>query len=270
MSENKQPLLTIGDCNNMFFRWWLCCEVNHSYERMQSLAYCWAMIPSLKKLYPEHDDFCAGLQRHMAYFNTQGIWGSVIHGIVLSMEEENAVQKAMSYEEADAAINGIKTGFMGPLAGIGDTIDWGTLYYIFIGLGMTFTEKGQWFGAVLAALLFTFVPLAEGFVYCNLGYRLGRDAVGRLFEGGMVDKLLLATGIVGMMMMGALGSTYVHFTFAIDGLQSFMDSLAPNVMCLIVIFIMYFIITKVTQKIAYISLALVGVGLLLALLGIAK
>lgn len=60
------------------------------------------------------------LLRHLNFFNSQGTWSTPIHGITLSMEEERANEG----EITDGAITGIKTGLMGPLAGIGDTIDW--------------------------------------------------------------------------------------------------------------------------------------------------
>ena len=62
------------------------------------------------------------MTRHLMFFNTQGIWGSVVHGIVLAMEEQRALGAPIPIE----AITGIKAGLMGPFAGIGDTIDWST------------------------------------------------------------------------------------------------------------------------------------------------
>lgn len=86
-----------------------------------SLGFCHAMVPILKRLYPDKEDLAAGLTRHMAFFNTENQWGALIPGMIASIEEERA--NGMDY--SDEVINGLKIGLMGPLAGVGDTITQG-------------------------------------------------------------------------------------------------------------------------------------------------
>ncbi|MDI8800071.1 PTS system mannose/fructose/sorbose family transporter subunit IID, partial [Salmonella enterica subsp. enterica serovar Montevideo] len=43
----------------------------------------------------------------------------------------------------DAAINGIKVGLMGPLAGVGDPIFWGTVRPVFAALGAGIAMSGS-------------------------------------------------------------------------------------------------------------------------------
>ncbi len=54
-----------------------------------------------------------------------------ILGVTLALEE----QRANGAEIDDGAINGIKVGLMGPLAGVGDPIFWGTVRPVFAALG---------------------------------------------------------------------------------------------------------------------------------------
>lgn len=55
----------------------------------------------------------------MVFFNTEPhMVGPVIHGIALSMEKARANGAEVSAED----INGARTGLMGSVAGIGDTI----------------------------------------------------------------------------------------------------------------------------------------------------
>ena len=68
----------------------------------------------------------------MIFFNTEAHWGGgPCLGLSLAMEEK----KSQAYDEIPGEmIVNLKTGLMGPLAGIGDTIVWSTLMYLFIGL----------------------------------------------------------------------------------------------------------------------------------------
>lgn len=79
----------------------------------------------------------------MQFFNTEAIWGTPIHGITIAMEEE----KAKGEDIPDSAITGIKTGLMGPLAGIGDTITWGMLKTIIYGIGCTMAATRKYYGS---------------------------------------------------------------------------------------------------------------------------
>ncbi len=79
------------------------------------------MIPAIKRLYPLKADQVAALKRHLVFFNTTpAVCGPVI-GVTAAMEEARANGAAID----DGAINGIKVGLMGPLAGVGDPLVWG-------------------------------------------------------------------------------------------------------------------------------------------------
>ena len=65
-----------ADCYRMFRRWWWFCEQSNSFARLQSIAYCCAFIPALKKLYGnDPEEYKAALQRHLMFFNTEGHLG---------------------------------------------------------------------------------------------------------------------------------------------------------------------------------------------------
>ncbi len=269
--ESTQRVLTTADVNGFFMRWWVYCEMPHSYQRMQALALCSAMIPSLKKLYPGEENkekLASALHRELMYFNTQGIWGSSALGVALAMEEEQAITQAMSEEDATASINGLKIGFMGPFAGVGDTIDWGILLYLLIGIGLPACSDGNPVGILPVLIGFPAITIAEGLFFTNLGYRLGRTALGQLFSSGMIDRLIECASMIGMMMMGSLGNTYVSLTLASEDAQATLDSIIPGLLPLIAIFLVYFVLQRVTQQMQYISVGLIIVGLLLALVGI--
>ena len=48
---NKPDEITKGDIMKVWFRWWWCNEVPHTFDRMIAPAFCFGLIPVLKKLY---------------------------------------------------------------------------------------------------------------------------------------------------------------------------------------------------------------------------
>ena len=84
-----------------------------NYERMQNLGWAYSLIPAIKKLYTKKEDQAAALERHLEFFNTHPYVAAPIMGVTLALEEE----RANGVEIDDAAIQGVKIGMMGPLAG---------------------------------------------------------------------------------------------------------------------------------------------------------
>lgn len=270
VAEKSEKLLSPADVNMFFWRWFTYCEISHCFERMQALAVCASIAPALQKMYPgeaNKPQLAAALHRHLAYFNIQAIWGAAPLGVALAMEESQAMSHQMTDAEADAAINGLKTGFMGPFSGIGDVIDWGTIQVLLLGIGMSFASEGNPIGALIAAL-FIPITLAEGFFFANLGYRLGSEAMERLLKSGLITKLINTTGMIGMLMMGALGSSFVHISLADAGVQATLDSIIPGLLPLAVIFLLNRILDKHMDKVAWISFGIIGVSLVLSFIGI--
>ena len=90
---------------------------------MQNLGWAYSLIPAIKKLYTTKEDQAAALERHLEFFNTHPYVAAPIMGVTLALEEE----RANGVEIDDAAIQGVKIGMMGPLAGIGDPVFWFTV-----------------------------------------------------------------------------------------------------------------------------------------------
>ena len=102
-----------------------------NYERMQNGGWCYSIIPAIKKLYSNKEDQIAALKRHMEFYNTHPYVSSPVMGVTLALEEE----KANGENVDDTAIQGVKVGMMGPLAGVGDPVFWFTMRPILGALG---------------------------------------------------------------------------------------------------------------------------------------
>lgn len=240
--KEQERLLSEKDVNGVFLRWIWTAELSNSFERMQALAVASSFAPVLRKLYPNDEDLEAAIKRHLGFFNTQANWGCLIHGTVLAMEE----QKAMGSDIPDEMITGIKTGLMGPLAGIGDTLDFGTIQTILFALGASFATTGNVVGVVFP-IAFAAITFCEARFLFGLGYKLGKESIQKILSGGIINKIIDCASIVGMFMMGALSasivkvSTPLAWTFGDKTvqLQTTLDAIAPGLLPLAAVFFVF-------------------------------
>lgn len=192
--------LTPSDIRGVFIRSNLF-QGSWNFERMQALGFCFSMVPAIRRLYPENNDARKqAIKRHLEFFNTHPYVAAPVLGVTLAMEE----QRANGAEIDDGAINGIKVGLMGPLAGVGDPIFWGTVRPVFAALGAGIAMSGSLLGPLLFFILFNLVRLATRYYGVAYGYRKGVDIV-KDMGGGFLQKLTEGASILGLFVMGAFG-----------------------------------------------------------------
>lgn len=248
--------------------------MSNSYERMQAIAFCFAMTPVLKKLYNDDDEeYKKGLQRHMQFFNTEGlIGGPICLGVTIAMEEERALTDGVVPEES---ITTMKTALMGPLAGIGDSLTWGTVSPIIAGIACSASANGSiagWF------ILFLF-PIITG-IYAwylvKMSYKLGSTSIGKMISSGWFNRILTGGSILGLFMVGALAANYVNLeltaSFMASGtetsVQGIIDSIAPGLLPLAVVWGVYFYYRKFGQKYVRLIVCILIASIILAAIGI--
>ena len=271
--KEGKKLLTKKDVNNLAWRWNVYCEMSNSFARLQSLAFCAAFIPVLKKLYGhDQEEFSAALTRHLMFFNTEGIWGSVVHGIVIAMEEQRALGAPIPIE----AITGIKAGLMGPFAGIGDTIDWSTLKPLFTMLVLPLAENGSILAPILYFILLGGVTYTESYIFVNTGYKMGTEAALSILEGGSIQKFISCASVLGLFMMGGLSASMVsvYTTAQIPtggepmSIQSdILDAVAPGLLTLAAVLLVYKYLRS-GHSMMKATFWLLGIGLVLGAVGI--
>lgn len=167
---------------------------------MQALGFCFSMVPAIRRLYPENNDARKqAIKRHLEFFNTHPYVAAPVLGVTLAMEE----QRANGAEIDDGAINGIKVGLMGPLAGVGDPLVWGTLRPITAALGASLALSGNILGPLLFFFIFNAVRLAMKWYGLQLGFRKGVNIVSDM-GGNLLQKLTEGASILGLFVMGVL------------------------------------------------------------------
>ena len=87
------------------------------------------------------DEYYDALQRHQNFFNTTPMFASFIYAIVISMEYERKAALDAGKDFDDASIEAIKVALMGPIAGIGDSIQLSCLRVIATGVAIGFSQQ---------------------------------------------------------------------------------------------------------------------------------
>jgi Phosphotransferase system, mannose/fructose/N-acetylgalactosamine-specific component IID len=77
-------------------------------------GYFYTVLPFLKRWYKD-EELVEMMQMQSQFFNVNAFDGNFIIGMDLAIEEKQG-------SKAKETIAGLKTGLMGPLAGVGDTI----------------------------------------------------------------------------------------------------------------------------------------------------
>ena len=269
----KKIKLSKKDISHSYWLWQFFSHANYNYERMQGGAFAMCMAPIIKKLYPKHEDKVAGLQRHLEFFNTNPNFGTVIHGAVLAMEEE----RANGADISDEAISSVKTGLMGPFAGIGDALDQGIIIPLVVALGISLGSTGNLAGPLLVLIGLPIILIAIARYFWMQGYKLGSNAVTTILADGKMKRIIGAAGILGCTVMGGLISSYVslHTTIVFnigestfDLQASLFDAIMPNLLPLAVTLGVFSLLRKEKFTSLQIMLGIIVVGFVLGLFGI--
>ncbi|WP_392564542.1 PTS system mannose/fructose/sorbose family transporter subunit IID [Orbus wheelerorum] len=274
MSEYKNKL-TKSDLINIFLRSNLQ-QASFNYERIHALGFCFDMIPAIKRLYKNKDDQIAALKRHLVFFNTTPAISGPVIGVTAAMEEA----KANGADIDEVTINSIKVGLMGPLAGVGDPLIWGTLRPITAALGASLAITGNIMGPILFFVLFNAVRLALKWFGLQYGFNKGINIV-KDMANNILQKLTEGASILGLFIMGVLVTKWttintpliISTTLSPDGtksvttLQNILNDLCPGLLALGLTLLMMKLLRKKISPITLIFV-LFAMGILGYWLGI--
>ena len=179
-----------------------------NYERMQNGGFVFAMIPAIRKLYTTKEEQSAALKRHLEFFNTHPYLASPVIGVTLALEED----RANGAEVDDAAVQGVKIGMMGPLAGVGDPVFWFTIRPILGALGASLAMTGNILGPILFFVLWNVIRWAFMWYTQEFGYKVGTKITEDL-SGGLLQKITKGASILGMFVLGSLVQRWVSINF---------------------------------------------------------
>ena len=275
MSEtvDKKNLLTSKEVNRAWLLWLFNNQACYNYERMMGIGFLHAMTPAFRKLYKDNKDLrIEAMQRHTSFFNCEPCLGSSIVGLVLAMEE----QKALGAELDNDAITSIKTGLMGPLSGIGDTLIQGVILPLLIAFAVDFAKGGNWVIPLVFSLVMAIIVFGISRFGFLLGYRKGSDAILSMLENGVIKRLISAGSIMGCMVLGALVVNFVTMKCGISIPQAegsfsmqeqLFDAILPSMLPLLLTLGCYKLL-KAGKSSVLVMLVIIAIGVIGGLTGI--
>lgn len=179
-----------------------------NYERMQNGGWAFSMIPAIKKLYKSKEERSDALKRHLEFFNTHPYIASPILGVTLALEEERANGAAVD----DVAIQGVKVGMMGPLAGVGDPVFWFTVRPMLGALGASLAMGGSILGPIIFFVAWNLIRWGFMWYTQEFAYKAGSKITDDL-SGGILQDITKGASILGMFVLAALVERWVSIKF---------------------------------------------------------
>lgn len=246
MKTNK---VTKKDLNRVFARMQLL-NVTNNYESMQAIGFLASFVPVLERLYNDRpkEEKVTAMKRHLQFFNSHVNSDALILGVAAAVEEST------TEEEKDVVVS-VKTGLMGPLAGLGDSILKFTWLPICGSIGASLALQGSILGPILMFLLYNAVNVATKYYGIHIGYEKGMS----LIQGSGIDFLKRIgnmANVVGLMVVGALISSSVKVKTVLEfgageniiKLQDLFDKVMPSLLGFLITIAIYFILKKTNGK----------------------
>lgn len=256
---------------NFFWRSWNI-QASWNYERQMNMGFLYGIAPILDEIYKDPKDEelkKEAYERHMLFYNCTPQTSAFALGLSAAMEEQY-------YEDRESfnpeSINAMKTSLMGPLSGVGDSFFQGTVRILAFGLGINLAQQGSILGPILAILI-SFIPSYFVTYYGGkVGYLMGNKYLSKLYNEGLMDKVMYICSIVGLMVIGSMMASMIGITTPIAlndsfRLQDILDGIAPQIIPLTLTFSMYGLLKKRFSTGWMLSICIIG-GILLSVLGI--
>jgi len=246
MENNK---ITKKDLNRVFWRMQLL-NVTNNYESMQAIGFLSSFVPVLERLYGDKpkEQRVEAMKRHLKFFNSHVNSDALILGVAAAVEESTT-------EEEKETVVSVKTGLMGPLAGIGDSVLKFTWLPICGSIGASLALTGNLLGPILMFLLYNIVNVATKYYGIHMGYEKGISLINGS-ETNILQRLTNMANIVGLMVVGGLIASSVKIKVALEFgagenvilLQDLFDKVMPSLLSLLTTFAVYLILKKTNGK----------------------
>ncbi|MGX4593498.1 PTS system mannose/fructose/sorbose family transporter subunit IID [Leuconostoc sp. JNUCC 76] len=271
MSEIKtETHLSKKDIRRTALRWQFMTSNAYNYESQQAAGVVFSLSKALRKIYQNDEEgYRSSLDNHFKFFNTTGPAASLILGATLAMEDREG-------RKSQPAVQSLKTGLMGPLAGVGDTIFWVLIPTVFGSIAAYMGLQGNPTGAIIWFLANILVFLFRIKIF-EWGYATGTRLVTDL--GSKLNAFTEAASIMGLTVIGALIPSVIKMnlatTFATGKVKmsvqkDILDAIMPSLLPAILTYLVYRIVLTNKLSISKIIWILIGFSLVLSYFGILK
>ncbi|MDT2598645.1 PTS system mannose/fructose/sorbose family transporter subunit IID [Enterococcus hulanensis] len=258
--------VTKKDIYKVGFRWIMSNTSAWNWERMQNVAFAWSIVPVLKKVTNgDKGEMGHALTRHMAFFNTEPTIGLPLIGAVCAME----VSKAQGEDIPDDVFNAIKSGLMGPMAALGDSLFASTGNALLLSFGMGLALEGNILGPIIFLVGWTAITLGFGLWGVQFGFREGMKIMdSEIFSPAMIEKVTGFLSILGLTVVGGLSAQFVSLSTpikwgsggAVTKLQDIVDGLMPGLLPFILVMVVWYLHDKKNVSVIKLLLILIVLG----------
>jgi mannose PTS system EIID component len=160
-----------------------------NYETLSGPGFAFAILPALRRLYPDPVELDAAVRRHQTMFNSHPYLATLALGAVIRLEQDG---------EDPAMIERFKAALRGSLGTVGDQLVWAGWRPICILAALSLLLAGApWYVSVISFLvLYNIGHLALMGWGLSVGFRDGRYVADRL-RGSVVRRIqprLMALG----------------------------------------------------------------------------
>lgn len=261
--------VTEKDLKRVYKRWLFTSQLGWNYERMQGLGYTYTMMPLLRKFYKKPEELKEMVKVHMQFFNTHPHVAPIVLGADIAIEENKGI-------EGKEAVLGIKTGLMGPLAGIGDTLNGVIAKSVFGGIAGSLALGLKSGGALMLPLVGILLYTSYNFfawwlrwIFLKLGYKEGVKLVSNL--SGKLKYITEAANVLGVTVIGAMipltvriGTKYSYkIGEKVTNVQTdFIDKLMPALIPALMVGLIYWLLGKKKMSSTKAILVVIVIGVI--------
>ncbi|KGG53706.1 MULTISPECIES: PTS system mannose/fructose/sorbose family transporter subunit IID [Lactobacillus] len=266
---SRKPVLTKKDYAISVLRSYYLQNVQN-YGNMQGTGVLKSIWPELHKIYQDDEqEFKRVAISNLEFYNTNPQPYPFVTSIMLAMYDSG---------QSENDVQAIKMALMGPLAGIGDALSQFALAPLFSTIFASLALQG----IIYAPLMFFACLFGITFgVRCLMGY-LGWK-VGTSIIDTLSDKMAVIADIastIGLTVIAGLSVSFVKvnlglkYSAVIKGktqlvtVQAFLDKIMPYLLPVLLIYFVYWLITKKKWTVYKIILLLLVLGIALSAMGI--
>ncbi|HJI71511.1 MAG TPA: PTS system mannose/fructose/sorbose family transporter subunit IID [Coriobacteriaceae bacterium] len=257
--------VTKKDLRNANWRWLMSvCTFNYQTQQGASVAY--ALSPVLRKIYTNDEDYKQALNNHFRYYNTQPWLAAIILGACVAMEERDGLAAA-------DAVQDLKIGTMGPLAGVGDSLLMTMIPTIMGSIAAYMAIEGNpvgagiWFALILAIFWVRMHAL-------EFGYKQGVKLVTDFSE--KLPNLTAAASVLGLTVVGCLIASVIGVTCPIRfsfgdvsmEIQPLLDKILPAMIPAAITGSAYYLLTKKNASMTALILVVIVLAMVASAAGI--
>lgn len=259
---SKTNTLTKKDIKKVFIRNLFGLQWGWNYEKMQGLGYAWVIMPALKKIYKDDPEAMKkALNLQLGYFNTTPAMSHLIVGADMALEEELGI-------ESEEAVAGLKTGLMGPFAGVGDTLFIAIYRAIVFSIAAYMAMDGNAVG-LLIPILTCLAVIAIRYKFTMIGYNQGKKIASGFANS--IAPITEGAAILGLTVVGALIASTITYTLDLTFqfgevtlvLQEQLDKILPCMIPLGITMFSYWLLGKKKMNSTKLIFVLIALGMVL-------